>query len=157
MGLYINIFTQQCYVICNFFRVLVVCVIYYADDMLISCIVTMCCSCVYYREQRERERIAQYCPGDTLLKANSAFHLALQQQTVEYNDETLQAQRRFRDVADFSAGPLEDRETVFDINDFQMEGMKTFFEVRMINLIADIRTCFITGPGCLQSFLMNQL
>jgi len=99
--------------------------------VLIIVIVVVSVVCWYKRrklEQRERERIAQYCPGDTLLKANSAFHLALQQQTVEYNDETLQAQRRFRDVADFSAGPLEDRETVFDINDFQMEGMKTFFE-----------------------------
>ena len=52
---------------------------------------------------------------------------------MEYNDETLQAQRRFREVSDFNAGLPEDRETVFDINDFQMDSMKTFFEVSKIS------------------------
>ena len=52
---------------------------------------------------------------------------------MEYNDETLQAQRRFREVSDFNAGLPEDRETVFDVNDFQMDSMKTFFEVSKIS------------------------
>ena len=52
---------------------------------------------------------------------------------MEYNEETLQAQRRFREVNDFNAGLPEDRETVFDINDFQMDSMKTFFEVSKIS------------------------
>lgn len=81
------------------------------------------------REQRERERVAKYCPSDTLLKANSAFHLALQAQSTEYNEETLEVQRRYRaEVGDFIAGP-EDRETVFDISDYQTDQLKTFFEV----------------------------
>ena len=67
-----------------------------------------------------------------MLKANSAFHLALRQQgTTDYNEETLEVQRRHRANIgpDRMAGP-EDRETVFDIGDFQTdEQMKSFFEV----------------------------
>lgn len=64
-----------------------------------------------------------------MLKANSAFHLALQQQRLEYSDETLEVQRRYRANVDLMPEP-EDRETVFDISDFQAEEpMKSFFEV----------------------------
>jgi len=81
---------------------------------------------IKYREQRERERIAQYCPGDTLLKANSAFHLALQQQNAEYSEDTLEVQRRYRgDVPDFGVG-IEDKETVFDINSYHTGHTKEY-------------------------------
>ena len=65
-----------------------------------------------------------------MLKANSAFHLALRQQDADYSEDTLEVQRRYRaDIANFMPGP-EDRETVFDVLDFQAdEQLKTFFEV----------------------------
>ncbi|XP_067931534.1 serine-rich adhesin for platelets-like isoform X2 [Watersipora subatra] len=101
--------------------------------ILIIVIIIVAVWCWYKKrniEQQERERVARHCPTDTMLKANSAFHLALQQQSTAYNDDdTLEVQRRYR--ADISnnvlAGP-EDRETVFD--DFHNEQqMKSFFQM----------------------------
>lgn len=62
--------------------------------------------------------MARSCPSDTLLKANSAFHLALLQQS---NLDDVEGQPKF----DFIVGTKIDRETVFDA-DYYVDQLRTF-------------------------------